>query len=191
MRQSIKHKLISALFISALAFLGVVATVPQPAAAFSCSGVCQVKCKDGSTKTYDIQRSLGTIDQICGTKGVASVGTASAAAGSETPEQVSTDNPKCHGPGQPKNGATPTAPAGYNCIYQNYLVPLGVVLSALVGVAVVAGIIIGGIQYSTSGGDPQKVAAAKARITKALIGLVVYFFLYAILQFIVPGGVTQ
>jgi hypothetical protein len=62
-------------------------------------------------------------------------------------------------------------------------------LSALVGVVIVVMIIIGGIQYSASGDDPQKVQAAKSKITNALLALFVFVFMFAILQFLVPGGI--
>jgi hypothetical protein len=69
-----------------------------------------------------------------------------------------------------------------------YINPLIQLLAALVGVAVVASIIIGGIQYSSSSGDPQRTSAAKARIRNAIIALVTFIFLYALLNFLVPGG---
>lgn len=79
--------------------------------------------------------------------------------------------------------------AGVGCIKKKYVAPTVKALTALVALAVVIGVIVGGIQYSTSAGDPQKAAAAKAKITKALVALVVYIFLFAILQFIIPGGI--
>lgn len=75
-----------------------------------------------------------------------------------------------------------------NCGIVRYIVVIINILSALVGVAVVASIIIGGIQYSTAGSDPQKVQAAKARIRNAIIALLFFIFGYAILNFLVPGG---
>lgn len=72
-----------------------------------------------------------------------------------------------------------------------YVNPAITALSALVGVAAVASLIYGGIQYSTSNGDPQNVAQAKDRIVKTLIAFVMYLFLFAFLQFIVPGGVFK
>lgn len=62
-------------------------------------------------------------------------------------------------------------------------------ISVGVGVIVTAMIIIGGIQYSSAGGNPQKVQAAKNRIVNAIIALVAYFFLFAFLQWLVPGGI--
>ncbi len=61
-------------------------------------------------------------------------------------------------------------------------------LSALVGVVAVAMIIYGGIEFSSSGGDPQRVASAKSHITNAIIALVAFLFLWAFLNFIIPGG---
>lgn len=62
-------------------------------------------------------------------------------------------------------------------------------LSAGVGVVVIIMIIIAGIQYSSAGGDPQKVAAARQRITNALFALVVYIFFFAIIQWLLPNGI--
>jgi Flp pilus assembly protein TadG len=70
-----------------------------------------------------------------------------------------------------------------------YLNPAIVLLSGLVGVVVVISLILGGIQYSTSGGDPQKVSAAKNRITKTIVAFVAYIFLFAFVQFLIPGGI--
>lgn len=61
-------------------------------------------------------------------------------------------------------------------------------LSAGVGVVVTIVLIVAGIQYSSAGGDPSKVKAAKTRITNAVIALIAYFFLFAFLQWIIPGG---
>ena len=71
-----------------------------------------------------------------------------------------------------------------------YIDPFIDFLSALVGVAVVISIIIGGIQYSSSGGDPGKASAAKERIRNAIVALLVYLFLFSILNFLIPGGLV-
>ncbi len=62
------------------------------------------------------------------------------------------------------------------------------VLTGLAGLAITAAVIVGGIQYSTSGGNPQAASAAKKRITNALLALLAMVFLYSFLQWIVPGG---
>ncbi len=71
-----------------------------------------------------------------------------------------------------------------------YVNPFVNFLAALVGVAVVASIIIGGIQYSSSGGDPSKASAAKNRIRNAIIALVAFILLWAMLNFLIPGGLA-
>ena len=76
-----------------------------------------------------------------------------------------------------------------NCKIINRLLDFINILSGLVGVVVVAVIIVGGIQYTTSGGDPQKVSGAKKRIANALLALAIYLFFYAALQWLVPGGI--
>jgi len=43
-------------------------------------------------------------------------------------------------------------------------------------------LVIGGLKWITSGGDEKKVAAARAQITNALIGLVIVFAAWAIMS---------
>jgi archaellum component FlaF (FlaF/FlaG flagellin family) len=57
------------------------------------------------------------------------------------------------------------------------------------GIVIVGSIIVGGIQYSSAGSDPQKVQAAKNRIKGAVIALLLFLFGYSLLNFLVPGGV--
>lgn len=73
-------------------------------------------------------------------------------------------------------------------IISKYVDPAIAFLTALVGVGVVTSLIIGGIQYSSSGGDPGKSSAAKNRIRNALIALVTFILLSAMLNFLIPGG---
>jgi hypothetical protein len=58
-----------------------------------------------------------------------------------------------------------------------------------VGIVIVAVVIVAGLQYSTAQGEPQKQAAARMRIVNALLALLLYLFTFAILQWLVPGGV--
>lgn len=76
-----------------------------------------------------------------------------------------------------------------NCAIVRYLVIFINVLSVTVGVVVTAVIVWGGIEYSTSGGDPSKVQAAKKKIYNGVFSLIAFIFTYAFLQYIVPGGV--
>ena len=45
-------------------------------------------------------------------------------------------------------------------------------------------LVIGGLKWITSGGDEKKVAAARAQVTNALIGLVIVFAAWAIMKLI-------
>ena len=59
------------------------------------------------------------------------------------------------------------------------------VLLTLVGIIAVIMIIIGGIKYATSNGDPQSVKSAKDTVLYAVIGLVVAICALAIVNFTV------
>ncbi|HTE57395.1 MAG TPA: hypothetical protein VK694_01515 [Verrucomicrobiae bacterium] len=62
------------------------------------------------------------------------------------------------------------------------------VLSGIVGVVVVIMVAVGGVQYASSKDNPQQTAAAKNRIRDAIMALVIYLFVFAFLQWLVPGG---
>lgn len=62
-------------------------------------------------------------------------------------------------------------------------------LSALAGMAIVASITIAGYQYMTAKDNSGQIEAAKKRITWALVALGIFIFMYAGLDFLVPGGV--
>lgn len=61
-------------------------------------------------------------------------------------------------------------------------------LSDGVGIAVIASVIVGGIQFSTSRSDPQATSAAIGRIRASIIALLIYIFAFALLNYLVPGG---
>ena len=73
-------------------------------------------------------------------------------------------------------------------LFTKYINPFIKFLSGAVGIVVTISIIAGAIQYSTAGGDSQKVSAARARIRNALVALVAYLFLWAFLEYLIPGG---
>jgi hypothetical protein len=61
-------------------------------------------------------------------------------------------------------------------------------LSYGVGIVVVASVVFGGIQYTTAEGNPEKSAQAKGRIQTSIMALILYLFIFAIVQYLVPGG---
>ena len=63
------------------------------------------------------------------------------------------------------------------------------VLSAGIGVMIIGAIIFGGIRYSAAGDNAQATAAARQHIINALIALVAFIFMFAFLQWLVPGGI--
>jgi hypothetical protein len=65
------------------------------------------------------------------------------------------------------------------------LLTTGITLCFVVGVlAFFFMFLIGAIQWITSGGDKANLESAKGRITSALIGLVILFTVFAIIQLI-------
>jgi hypothetical protein len=47
---------------------------------------------------------------------------------------------------------------------------------------------VAGIEYTSSNGNPQKVESAKKKIYNVLIGLAAFIFLYAFVEWLIPGG---
>jgi hypothetical protein len=60
-------------------------------------------------------------------------------------------------------------------------------LSDGVGLVVIGSIIVGGIQYSGSRGDPQSTAKAINRIRSSVFALLIFIFAYAAINYIIPG----
>ncbi|MBQ6375527.1 hypothetical protein IJJ37_01165 [Candidatus Saccharibacteria bacterium] len=64
----------------------------------------------------------------------------------------------------------------------------------IVGIIAVVMLIIGGIRYVISGGDSKKVTDAKNTVLYAIIGLVICFLAFAIVNFVInalPSGDTE
>ncbi|HEX7963770.1 MAG TPA: hypothetical protein VF466_04240 [Candidatus Saccharimonadales bacterium] len=82
------------------------------------------------------------------------------------------------------------AAAGDACssFINKYVQPVILLLTASIGVFAVISYIVAAIQYSSAGDDPSAVSKAKNRAFKTTIGLLAYFFLFAFLNFLVPGG---
>jgi len=63
-------------------------------------------------------------------------------------------------------------------------------LSGAVGIIAIAVIVVAGIQYASSSGNPNTTAQAKKRIINAIIALIAFAFMFAMLQWLIPGGIT-
>ncbi len=100
------------------------------------------------------------------------------------------DNTKCVPLGNVCAGKT-----DQKCLQDNPIVKdLNIIvsfLSGLVGVIVVGVIILGGIQYSIAGDKAEAVSAAKKRIINGVIALITFLFIFAFLQWLIPGGVFK
>jgi len=104
-------------------------------------------------------------------------------------------NTACSAPSVPDPTATTTdcTKDSKKCdLITSFVDPFISFLTVLVGLAVTIALIIAGIQYSMSAGDPQKATNAKNHIRAAIIALVCYLLLWSFLKFIIPGtGLLQ
>ncbi len=62
-------------------------------------------------------------------------------------------------------------------------------LSVGVGLAVAGGIIWGGILYGTARGNAAQTQKGVIVIVNAVVGLILYLFMFALLNFFIPGGI--
>lgn len=169
--------------IKYLAIASVFIYLLIPAASLKVYAAIPIDCPDGYSTTV---ATADRADNACvnhqtGTSQSDDLETQQPASNSVTPAG-----------GNPDADCKPDPPApldAQNCGIIHYLLTGINLLSGLVGLVVVIMIAVGGIQYTTARDNPQAVAAAKARITNAIIALVASLFIYAFLQYIVPGGV--
>ena len=69
------------------------------------------------------------------------------------------------------------------------LLLLGInILTVGVGVAALAGVVYGAFLYTSAGGNPDKVKKAKELFVNVVIGVIAFAAMYALLNFLVPGG---
>lgn len=61
-------------------------------------------------------------------------------------------------------------------------------LAVGVGIAVVGGIVFGGLRYATADGNASNAQQGITFIVNSVIGLLLFIFMYAIINFLVPGG---
>jgi hypothetical protein len=83
-------------------------------------------------------------------------------------------------------------PVGGNTLESNpimvYLFGVLKIISGLVGLAAVGGFVWGGILYITARANAGQVEKAKLVMINATLGIILFVFMYAILNFIIPGG---
>lgn len=116
--------------------------------------------------------------------------------------------------GQTAKGNTCTCPGGYQavsvpvdssgsyCVAINarttqltqnpifaYLRAFLIFLAGGVGLATVGGIIAGAYMYITARANAAQTEKGKTTILNSVIGLLLFIFMYAILQFLIPGGI--
>lgn len=76
-----------------------------------------------------------------------------------------------------------------NCKITEIIITLLNALSAIVGITCVVMITYWGLKYSLSRDNAQETATARLRLFQTVLALVGYLFIYAFLQWVVPGGV--
>jgi len=94
-----------------------------------------------------------------------------------------TIDPSCNDPARNqkcKNG---------QCLIENYIQPALNLLAAGVGLACAVSFIMAGIRYESSADNSQKVSDAKQRIVNTIFVLIGFFTFYALMQYLVPGGI--
>lgn len=60
-----------------------------------------------------------------------------------------------------------------------------------VGLAVVGGIVYGAYMYITARGNAAQTQNGQNIIINAIVGLLLFIFMFAILQFLIPGGIFR
>ncbi|MDO4773866.1 MAG: hypothetical protein Q4A37_01945 [Candidatus Saccharibacteria bacterium] len=63
------------------------------------------------------------------------------------------------------------------------------IMTAGVGVLAIGAVAFGGVVYASSSGDPGKMKKAYEIWTNTVIGILLFVFLVAITNFMIPGGV--
>lgn len=82
------------------------------------------------------------------------------------------------------------AKPGENVIF-TYLAAIIRFLAAGVGIVIVLAIIIAGIRYIISSGNPQALQDAKTQLAHAVFALLMFIFMFAALNFLIPGGLIR
>jgi len=57
-----------------------------------------------------------------------------------------------------------------------------------IGLIIIVSVIIAGIQYTFSRGEPQQLKQASSRLQSTLTALIIYIFAYALINYLIPNG---
>ncbi len=101
---------------------------------------------------------------------------------------VSAQNPKeeiCKGSGGTWSNNSCTQPTGTNTDLPGLIRNVVNILLFIIGAVAVIMIVIGGIKYTTSNGDQGSVKSAKDTILYSVVGIIVAFMAYAIVNFVI------
>jgi heme exporter protein D len=77
------------------------------------------------------------------------------------------------------------------CTPQELIITLFNWLAVGVGVIVIVFVVVGAIQYITAAGNQEQAKKAIERIRNAVLALGLYMIMWALLNFLVPGGVFR
>ncbi len=151
-------------------------------AVLDAEGGSRTKAATGFGVDEDPEGTCESGDEICNAKIESTVDpaacTAAANANQPLPQGCPSDaNQKCT-----KNSCD---------LIKKYVNPAIEAVTAIFGLIAIASLIMGGIQYSASAGDPQKVSEAKKRISNTLLAIIAYLLLFSFLQFLIPGGLFK
>jgi len=72
-----------------------------------------------------------------------------------------------------------------------YLRNILIFMAGGIGLAVVGGIVWGAYMYITARGNASQTQQGQNIIINAVVGLLLFIFMYAILQFLIPGGIIR
>ena len=93
----------------------------------------------------------------------------------------------CKGSGGVWAGGKCTYPAGTNSDLSGFIKNIVNILLYVVGAVAVLMLVIGGLRYVLSGGDASQTKAAKDTILYSIIGIIVAFAAYAIVNFVLTN----
>ena len=65
------------------------------------------------------------------------------------------------------------------------------VLLGIIAIAAVGGLVYGGIRYSKAQDDSNEVIAARNIVKNVIIGLVLYVAMWALIEYLIPGGILS